>query len=110
MIETTATSSVTAPSMSSKGVLASSALAVPFLGFVSGLDGVAANISSTALVSASRGLQMSGGTQVLAAISALVAFLLLGKGRDAEPAATEVDASSSSSSSSSIATSSPAVS
>lgn len=67
MSETTTTSSGTAPSSESTGVLASSAVAVPFLGFVAGLDGAAANISSTALVSASRGLQMSGGTQALAA-------------------------------------------
>ena len=53
--------------VSTTGVVAASALAVPFLGLVAGLQGAAVNISATALVSASRGLEMTGGTQALAA-------------------------------------------
>lgn len=49
------------------GVVAASALAVPFLGLVAGMQGAAVNLSATALVSASRGLHMTGSTQALAA-------------------------------------------
>jgi len=48
-------------------VVAVSAIAVPFVGFVAGMQGASANIGSTALVSASRHLHMTGGVQALAA-------------------------------------------
>lgn len=44
-----------------------SPLAVPFLGFVAAIQGASPNIASTALVGASRSLEMTGGTQALAA-------------------------------------------
>jgi len=61
------TQSSQATNVTPGGVVAASALAVPFLGLVAGMQGAAVNISATALVSASRGLSMSGGTQALAA-------------------------------------------
>ncbi|CAB4619615.1 unannotated protein [freshwater metagenome] len=58
----------TTPSLSTTTkVVVASAIAVPFAGFVAGMQGASANISSTALVSASRHLHMSGSTQALAA-------------------------------------------
>ena len=48
-------------------VVKASAIAVPFVGFIAGMQGASANISSTALVSASRHLHMTEGVQALAA-------------------------------------------
>ena len=44
-----------------------SKLAIPFLGLLAGIQGSAPNISSTGLVSASRGLHMASGDVALAA-------------------------------------------
>lgn len=44
-----------------------SSFAVPFLGFLGGIQGSAPNVASTALVGASRALHMEGSTQALAA-------------------------------------------
>ena len=44
-----------------------SALAVPFLGFLGGVQGACPNIAATALVGASRSLHLAGSTQALAA-------------------------------------------
>jgi len=41
--------------------------AVPFLGFVAAIQGTCPNIASTALVGASKSLDMTGSTQALAA-------------------------------------------
>ena len=60
------TASTSSSSTATKAV-AVSAIAVPFVGFVAGIQGASSNISSTALVSASRHLHMSGGVQALAA-------------------------------------------
>jgi MFS family permease len=59
MVTTSAT-----PTTSVKRV---SALAVPFLGVLGGVQGACPNIASTALVGASRALNMAGTTQALAA-------------------------------------------
>jgi len=48
-------------------VMKVSALAVPFLGFLGAIQGSAPNIASTALVGASKSLDMAGSTQALAA-------------------------------------------
>jgi MFS family permease len=57
----------TSSAATAKKIVAASAIAVPFVGFTAGMQGASANIGSTALVSASRHLDMSGGTQALAA-------------------------------------------
>ncbi|MBU3701576.1 MAG: MFS transporter [Acidimicrobiia bacterium] len=64
---TETTGSRAASTSTSPSVLEVSAIAVPFVGLIAGIEGAATNISSTALVSASRALHMSGGTQALAA-------------------------------------------
>ena len=51
-----------------------SKLAIPFLGLVAGLQGSMPNISSTALVGASRALHMTGSTQALAASAQTLAI------------------------------------
>ncbi|MGB3674343.1 MAG: MFS transporter [Candidatus Nanopelagicales bacterium] len=51
----------------SQGTVRSSAIAIPFLGVLGAVQGAAPNISSTALVGASRALEMSGSLLALAA-------------------------------------------
>ena len=51
-----------------------SKIAIPFLGIVAGLQGALPNISSTALVGASRTLHMTGSTQALAASAQTLAI------------------------------------
>lgn len=53
---------------------AASKLAIPFLGLVAGLQGAMPNIASTALVGASRSLDMTGSTQALAASAQTLAI------------------------------------
>lgn len=51
-----------------------SPLTVPFLALLGAIQGAAPNISSTALVGASRGLDMAGGTQAIAASAQTLAI------------------------------------
>ncbi len=64
MADATGTAATAGAASTAKKV---SALAVPFLGFLGAVQGSAPNIASTALVGASRSLDMTGGTQALAA-------------------------------------------